>query len=300
MKKIALAIIFAAVLAVSCKKDEDSGPKLIFKFKFDSTQTRLNNFGNAATIPPGNAAQSPKFNFMSAHYIELAPDSLTLLGFGDILYRAAETTAGGDLAIDFSKSTSAAEGQAFYSVPIKNISPGTYKWLRVSLAYQNYDVKLKYVDPTFGTFYPTATVASFIGFNTYLTSYPVKNQTVTVNANKKQGYGAAEITSGIPVSVAPFTWQAPAGATTVPNPIGLTSPIPPGSCVVTGRFPVSLTVTGTETNDVIVTVSLSTNKSFEWKDKNGDGVFEPINGTTLAVEDSVVDMGVRGLIPIVN
>jgi hypothetical protein len=69
---------------------------------------------------------------------------------------------------------------------------------------------------------------------------------------------------------------------------------------VTGRFPVSLTITGTETSDIVVTVSLSTNKSFEWKDKNSDGQFEPINGTTLAVEDTVVDMGIRGLIPIVN
>lgn len=299
MYKTAFVILATFILAAGCK-EEETGPKLIFKFKFDSTQTRLNNFGNPATIPPGNAAQSPEFNLMCAHYIELAPDSLTLLGFGDILYRAAETTAGGSLAIDFSQAVSVADGQEFYSVPLKNVAPGTYTWLRVSLAYQNYDIKMKYVDPTFGTFYPTGTVASFIGFDTYLTSYQIKTQSVTVNGNKKQGYGAVEITGGIPVSVAPITWQAPAGATTVPNPIASTSPVPPGSCVVTGRFEVALTVTGMENKDVIVTVSLSTNKSFEWKDKNGDGLFEPINGTTLAVEDSVVDMGVRGLIPYIN
>lgn len=300
MKNIILLLTVSALL-FSCKKEtEDTGPKLIFKFRFDSTQVRLNNFGNPAGIPAGNAAQSPKFNLMSAHYIELAPDSLTMLGTGDVLYRAAETNTGGDLAIDFSKAINAREGETFYSVPLKNVTPGTYKWLRVSLAYQNYDIKMKYVDPTYGTFYPVGTVASFIGFNTYLTNYKVKNQTVTVNGNRKQGYGAVEITSGIPVSIAPISWQAPAGATTVPNPIANTSPIPAGSCVVTGRFAASLTVTGTETEDVIVTVSLSTNKSFEWKDKNSDGLFEPINGTTMAVEDSVVDMGIRGLIPIIN
>ncbi|MFN0204590.1 MAG: hypothetical protein ACKVTZ_23945, partial [Bacteroidia bacterium] len=30
-----------------------TGAKLIFKFKLDSTQTRLNNFGTVATIPAG-------------------------------------------------------------------------------------------------------------------------------------------------------------------------------------------------------------------------------------------------------
>jgi hypothetical protein len=44
-------------------------------------------------------------------------------------------------AIDFSKSVFAGNNEAFYSVPLKNIAAGTYKWLRVSLAYQNYDIK---------------------------------------------------------------------------------------------------------------------------------------------------------------
>src|SRR6218665_158755 len=52
--------------------DATPGPRLIFKFKFDSTQVRLDNFGNPSTIPSGNAAQSPHFNLMSQHYVELA------------------------------------------------------------------------------------------------------------------------------------------------------------------------------------------------------------------------------------
>lgn len=301
-----LFLIISAGL-FSCKKNENSTPvpKLIFKFRFDSTQERLNNFGNPAGIPAGHAAQSPKFNLMGAHYIELAPDSLTPLGAGNILYKAEETTAGGANAIDFSKEVNVGDGQEFYVVPLKNVSPGTYKWLRVSLAYQNFDINLIYRTMLYNSGAPIplrGTVAAFIGFNTYIQSYTVRSQSVTVNGNKLQGYGAVEVTNlplGIP-SEPPFQFQSPPGATTVPNPIFATSPIPAGSCVVTGRFPVSFTVTGTETKDIVVTVSISTNKSFEWKD-DGDGLYEPVDGLNAnAVKDSVVDMGVRGMKVFVN
>lgn len=297
------------VCAISCtKKTEVTGPKLIFKFKFDSTQTRLNNFGQVVTnLPSGNSAQSPVFHSMSSHYIELAPDSLSPLGTGNVLYRAAEVGSGNNLAIDFSKSFFAGNNEVFYSVPIKNVIPGNYKWLRVSLAYQNYDIKIKYVNnalPIANGIYD-GNMASFVGFNTYLTTYKVRTQNVIVNGNKKQGYGAVELfnlPSGFP-NQPPIEFQAPENATTVPNPVFATSPIPAGSCVVTGRFANAdgLTITGNETTDVVITVSLSTNKSFEWKDKNGDGWYQPLNAADNSkIEDSVVDMGIRGLIPIVN
>jgi hypothetical protein len=307
MKKSLLLLTVIALFAVSClKPEEETGPKLIFKFRFDSTQVRLNNFGNATGIPSGNAAQSPKFNLMGAHYIELAPDSTTLLTTGEILYKAAEVNTGGSAAIDFSREVVKGAGEEFFSVPLKNIAPGSYKWLRVSLAYQNFDVNMIYRTSLYNSGNPIAlngTVAAFIGFDTYITSFKVKNQTVSVNANKKQGFGAAEINNlpvGIPAQ-APFLWQSPSGATTVPNPIAISSPIPPGSCVVTGRFSSGLTITGNETKDIVITVSISTNKSFEWRDKNSDGLFEPVDGlNSNAAMDSVVDMGVRGLIPFVN
>ncbi|MEO6305857.1 MAG: hypothetical protein ABIP51_22110, partial [Bacteroidia bacterium] len=62
-----------------------TGPQLIFKFQFDSTQARLNNLGLPSTIPSTNAAQSPTFNGMSAHYIEMAPSSTTQVGGGTVL-----------------------------------------------------------------------------------------------------------------------------------------------------------------------------------------------------------------------
>ena len=50
----------------SCQKDDVSTePNLIIKFKFDPNQVRLNNVGQQAIIPAGNAAQTPIFNSIS-------------------------------------------------------------------------------------------------------------------------------------------------------------------------------------------------------------------------------------------
>ncbi|MCU0355287.1 MAG: hypothetical protein MUD08_16355 [Cytophagales bacterium] len=283
LKRLLLLGSFAAAAILSsCENPTEpaTGARLIFKFKFDSTQTRLNNIGQPSTIAAGNAAQSPRFRSASAHYIELAPDALTALGKGNVLYVAPETNAGGSTAIDFSKSVLVGDNEEFFAVPLSQVKPGTYKWLRVSLAYQNAEVTVRYN----GVNYP-ATIAGFVGFNTYINSFKVNTQTVAVNANKKQGFWAAEV-AGLT-----FQGQAPEGAVTVPNPIFATSPIPQGSCVVTGDFSQALTISGNETQDVVVTVSLSVNKSFEWKDDNRNGLFEPASG------EMVVDMGFRGMKP---
>ena len=290
MKAISLftiAAIVSTLALISCKKESSTAveAKVNFIFKFDSTQARLNAVGQPSLIAAGHAAQSPRFNTMSAHYLELAPSATTALGGGAVLYKAPEVTTGGATAIDFSKSNFAGNNKIFVSVPVKSFAAGTYNWLRVSLAYQNYNVYMRAAGVTLD-----ATVASFIGFNTYIGSYKVKDSTLNVNANKAQGYWAFETsTSGFGYVT---SGQAPPGATTVPNPIFATSPIPAGSCVVTGQFASSLVITGNETSDINVIVSLSTNKSFEWIDVDGNGTYDPANG------DTVVDMGIRGMIPI--
>jgi hypothetical protein len=300
--KIALLFVIVSTTILSCKKRDDetptptptpttSSPKLIFKFHFDSTQVRLNNFGQIAAMAAGHAGQSPKFNTMSSHYVELAQDSLTPLGFGDVLYRAPETTLGGGNAIDFDSSIVVGEGQTFLSVPLSAVNAGTYRWLRVSLAYQNYDITYRFYYLSNPIDNP-ATIAAFIGFNTYIRSFYINDSSITVNANKLQGFWAFETSFMNVTNVS--QGQALPGATTVPNPLAFTSPVPAGSCVVTGAFPSPLVITGNETHDIVVKVSISTNKSFEWIDPNANGIFEPLDG------DTVVDMGVRGLIPIVQ
>ncbi len=283
------ALALACLLFQSCQKEADTGAgsgtaKVNFIFKFDSTQVRLNAFGQPTPMPATNAGLSPRFNLMSAHYVEMTPTAFTALGAGAILYKAPQVNTGGATAIDFSNSKFAGNNQVFLSVPVNSFAAGTYTWLRISLAYQNYNIYMNSSGQVID-----ATLASFIGFNTYLKSYKVKDSTVTINANRLQGYWALEGKfSGFGFLI---SGQAPPGSTTVPNPLFATSPIPQGSCLVTGQFLTPLVVTGKETADINIIVSLSTNKSFEWIDVDHNGTFDPDNG------DTVIDMGIRGMIP---
>lgn len=286
MKKRCIALLFLVVTIpfLSCSEDKEEEPMLIVKFKFDPTQERLNNLGQPSSVAAGNAAQSPIFNTISSHYVELAPNATTQLGFGEILYHAPETTSGGAMAIDFSQSKTVAQGETFLKIPLREVAAGSYQWMRVSLSYQNYQINVRNAGVDYA-----GTLASFVGFNTYISSFNIGNNIFNVNGNRAQGYWAFGLNDH-PYST---SGQAPAGATTVPNPIEATSPIPRASntCVVTGKFATNLVIDGTETNDVVITLSLSTNKSFEWEEVTADGKYEP------SIGENVVDMGLRGLVP---
>lgn len=287
MKLRILTLLALSFISFSCSDEDDNQvvveePQLIIKFKFDPTQIRLNNIGQPSTVALGNAAQSPIFNSISAHYLEFTPNALTQVGQGSILYTGPSTTLGGANAIDFSQAKIVGEGEAFLSVPLKNLPAGSYEYVRVSLSYQNYNINVR----ASGNDY-VGTLASFVGYNNYITTHSVAGNPFVVNDDKSQGYWAFAIPS---VGYSTFG-QTPAGATTVPNPINATSPIPAGSCLVTGKFANNFVVTGTETKNVEVQLSLSINNSFEWQEVNADGKFEPSAG------ENVVDMGLRGLIP---
>jgi len=278
-----------------------TGPRLILKFKFDSTQIRLNNFGqpDPYVVRQDTSAISPIFRQMASHYVELAPNDMTALSAGAVLYRAPEAVKSGSNSILFNKSVVVREGVPFFSIPLSQITPNTYKWLRVSISYQNYDIKY-----LANGYYGTGTIASFLGFNTYVEKYKIKDKDMIPSSGvggpyqtHPQGYWGFE--SYFPAANYYYTsdGQSPSGATTVVNP-NPNSPIFPGSCVVTAEFANStgtvnqpLVITGSETQDIIVTVSLSTNKSFEWKDTNNNQIYEPLIGETP------VDMGIRGMIP---
>ncbi|EAY27430.1 hypothetical protein [Microscilla marina] len=281
MKKIFLFLLSTSLLMGGCQKKAESPqavntPKVVFKFVFDPTQPRLNNFGQPYPVPTGNAGQSPQFNLIGAHYFELTPTATTQFGNGQVLYQAPEVTSGGGKAIDFEQSILKAGNETYLEVPLSSIQAGSYAYLRVSLSYQNYAVKFNFQGNEL-----SGTLASFVGFNTYLKDYTIKTKKVSVNANKLQGYW------GFETDFSTNTGQAP--ATTVPNPIAATSPIPAGSCVVTGRFDTPLQITGSETQDIVITVRLSTNQSFEWKDGNANGKWD------VDLNEEVVDMGIRGM-----
>ena len=282
--KVFLAAILLGFISFSCSDKDDVSvePQLIIKFKFDPTQVRLNNLGQPSSVPSGNAAQSPVFNSISAHYFELAPNQYTALGQGSVLYHAPETMAGGDLAIDFSRAKIVGEDEIFISIPLSQVPQGNYEYVRVSLSYQNYTISVRSSSVDY-----TGTLESFVGYNTYITTHYIGNNSFPVNSNKLQGYWAFGL-NDLPFA---SSGQAPPGATTVPNPIASTSPIPSGSCVVTGKFQDNLLITNNETSNIYVTLSLSSNNSFEWEEVNADGKYEP------SIGENVVDMGLRGLVP---
>jgi hypothetical protein len=279
-------VLIMALAFMGCSADSDdnaTAPNLVIKFKFDPNQERLNNVGQPATIPAGNAAQSPNFQRMSANYIELAPTALTALGQGEIVYEGPETDAGGAMAIDFQNSRFAGNNETFLTIPLSQVTAGLYEWVRVSLAYQEGNIEVLVDGNDIN-----GTLGSFVGYNNYITSFDLNGSTITVNDDVLQGFWAFEALG--------FTsqGQAPEGATTVPNPLFATSPIPQGSCVVTGAFENAFTITGNETEDIEVVLSFSVNNSFEWTEVNTDGKYEPGAG------EQVVDMGLRGLIPIAS
>jgi hypothetical protein len=306
MKNLFAFLLLGLAVSFSACQDEEPQPyvpKIRFKLRFDPTQVRLNNYGQPATIPPGHAAQTPDFRSMCVHYIEFAPSYLTLLGLGEVLYKAPELVHNGQTAIDFDQAIVAGEDSVFLEIPISELAPGTYTYLRTSLAYQNYDIALNIRSiPSFGDLNnQSGTIASFVGFNTYIDDYTIRTQSIAINNNRAQGYWGFEPNLSPPYNQfynQVSTGQAPAGATTVPNPLWQTSPIPQGSCVVTGALPQPLVITGNETEDITIVLSVSINNSFEWVDGDGNGKFDIYASGTQT--DQVVDMGVRGLMPFVE
>lgn len=293
MKNI-LLLLSLGMVVLSCKKEEtpEIPPKLTFEVAFDETLPRLGNFGEPVDVAPGNAAQHPNMREISMHYIEFAQDSLTPLTAGDIVYMGPETEAGGEKAVDFNHAKIAKENETFLSLDLSSLAPGTYEWIRVSFTFQKYDIEFRHNDPPYiDNMDFTGTLSSFVGYNTYITNHQINDSVVTVNDDKLQGYWAFETSGEIGGYSFGSVTQGDGAGVTVVNPIAESSPVPPGSCVVTGKFAEPLVVTGNETEDVHIVLALSINNSFEWVEVNEDGKFEPAAGETVA------DMGLRGLHP---
>lgn len=309
MLRILSFLGLSALLFSACEKapvNPDPGPQLVFKLQLDPTQARLNAIAQPEPLPTGNAGQNPTFNGFSAHKIELVPTVFTPVNGGAVVYHGAETTVGGSKAVDFSKAAIAENGETLVSVPLSEVDAGTYQHIRVSVSYQNYDILFNINNVPIGggqtidIRQQKGTVASFLGFNNYIESVQPKAMSQAVNANKLQGYWAFETDLDAPYSSFNDLYTGEAAATTVVNPLSATTPTPPGSCLVTGSFDgAGLVITGNETNDVVVNLSFSTNKSFEWKDDNGNGELD-IDLSNNGTIETIVDMGLRGLKPSVQ
>lgn len=301
--KISALALFLSLTIFACNSNDDPTPAsqadLQFSFRFDASQNRLDNIGQPSDITPGNAAQTPDFRELSIHYIELAPSAFTLLGKGAIVYKGAETNAGGESAVDFDKAATGGENETVAQISLRDVPSGTYEWVRLSVTYQNYDVFFNLNNvPAVGDLHgQKGTIASFVGFNTYIKEVVPRNLSLAVNDDKKQGFWVFESNFSAPYDqYNGLSSGESAGGTTVVNPLFDTSPIPPGSCVVTGKFATPLVVTGNETEDIQVLLSFSINNSFEWEDTNGNGELD-FYLDNPAQSEQVVDMGLRGLVP---
>ncbi len=319
MKKLLPFLSVIMFLAWNCSNDDaieepaenDSTAKLRLQFGFDPDQERLDNFGNPSTIPQGNATQTPDFNSMSAFFIELVPTQFTQLRDGAVIYEAPQQTAQNsspfDEAVVFSDAIVSDENEIFLEIPIKDIPIGNYEYLRASVTYQNANIRfnLKNLPSPLPTNLDNqkGTLASFIGFNTYIQDLTVSSQTLTIEADRQQGFWAFEPQLDAPYqdlytqyvnSSGILSGQAPIGGTTVVNPLAQFGvELPAGSCIVTGAFDQSLNITGEETEDVTLTLSFSINNSFEWIDNNNNGEWDfNLNDNTV---EPLVDMGLRGL-----
>jgi len=307
MQKIIFLLAFTSLL-FSCHKSEipnpDSDKFLKLKLEFNPSQERLNNLGTTAPMPTGNAGQTPDFRSMSVHFIELVPERFTPYKSGVTLYSGKEVAAtnlnphGFTTAIDFENALIMQEGEVFLEVPLENIPAGTYRHVRVSVSYQNYDVKFNLNDlPIIGDLdNQKGTLASFLGYNASLKDILVREQNLPVNDFKLQGFWAFESNLSAPWSSYNQVsfGEAPGGATTVVNPFPQ-SPIPPGSCVVAGSLDSEILIEENRTEDVNLTLSFSVNQSFEWEDTNANGEWD-LNAGDPSQSEKVVDMGLRGLI----
>ena len=291
-----LAVLLSAPILLiisSCQETFEPNKELNVLFAYDEEQERLDNLGNPSSIPDGHAAQSPGFRALGVFTIELAPDQFTLPGQGFTLFKSAETSAGGDMAIDFDELNTSANLTGV--LPIEEIPEGTYPYLRVSVAYQNYDIRYNLLNTTLGDFNnETGTIASFLGYNTFINSVTPWEIPLEVNDDKLQGFWAFETRFAEPFSALNqvYSGQAPEGATTVVNPLAGIADIPPGSCIITGEFDTPLEVSG-DMSGLTLRLNFSINDSFEWVDENGNGEwdFDLAAGTV----EQVVDMGLRGL-----
>ncbi|MEL6660029.1 MAG: hypothetical protein AAFP77_20455 [Bacteroidota bacterium] len=301
-------LLLFAISFLACKKEETppsgaTDKMLRVKFQFDPNQERLDNLGNPSTVPSDHATQTPSFNGLSIHFLELVADEFTPYQQGAFVFKGKEVSAsnsnpyGFTTAIDFDQALVAGEDEMFVEVPLADIAAGTYQHLRVSVAYQNYDVRynlnnipvINSLSQQFGT------IASFVGYNTHINNLQVNTLEVPVNATHLQGFWAFETQLAAPYDSYNqiFTGQAPANATTVVNPFP-NAPIPAGSCVVAGSLDLPLQISGEEQENVELTLSFSINGSFEWIDRNGNGEWD-IDVSNSSESEPVVDMGLRGL-----
>lgn len=247
------------------------------------------------TVAAGNAAQNPDMKGFAIQRVELAEDALTAYDAGQVIYLGPTTTLGGAEAYDFAAEVISDGSTPFLTVDMSTIAPGTYHYIRTSVSYLLFDVVFNLLNVPFmgNVTGQKGRLASFVGENTYITTVSPISLSVTVNANKLQGFWVFETDLSGPMANYNTIHSGDAPGITVVNPISSTSPVPAGSCVVTGELIPPLVVKSPQLDDVHILLSYSVNNSYEWNDNmvvNGEWDVD-----VAGITEQIVDMGVRGL-----
>ena len=88
----------------------------------------------------------------------------------------------------------------------------------------------------------TRRLLQLCGFHAIHKDFEIDGKVVEVKENKKQGFWAFNSIAGLQTGQTIRILQ-------LPNPLSTTSPIPPGSCVVTGNFNTPEVIQGDESED---------------------------------------------------
>jgi hypothetical protein len=288
------------LLAVGCRKQNNA--RLYVKIKFDPLQERLNNQGLSTGIGAGNAAQTPAINHVGIEGLEILKTAFSKAGEGSVLFSVPKTNAGGSAAVDYSKLITVKDGDVFLSTPVRDIAPGKYEWLRASVACHNFDLRVNMINIPFVGNLPDerAAFAGFLGTNNYITKYKVWEKEDVVNGNKGRGYWCMETKFNAAFNSLNtiYRGQMTDKNITFVNPISQTVPTLTGSADVVGRFETPLSITGAETEDITVVLTLSTNNMFEWEEninRNGKWDINAQGSNGQPEFEKIKDIGFRGL-----
>jgi hypothetical protein len=265
-------LILFIILTSSCCKTEDQSPEnrypeftnLRVVIQFDSTQERLDNYGNIAPIPVGHAAQSPTNNSVLIKAIKFLKDSTSGYDSGTEVY--------------YNSDNSLASGASYYDTQISSPdAPGTFKFIRIYFYHQKFNINFRQN----GNLH-SGRVLSFLWPFDFNYSYQIQDSTILTDSVTEKGEWYLE-SSDLPSILHGTVPYSPTG----PNVLFYSYGVPIQQYIVT--CPISPNLFLDRPDSKTITISISTNHSFEWIEHSDPAFFEPFNG------DTIVDLGIRGI-----
>jgi len=249
---------------------------LNFSFKFDSLQDRLDNSGMLSSIPGNHRALSPKNPGFRIGYIELLSDPSTPAGYGVRIFGTGQVSNSFDTGYPCCQGV-IDENENFSTPYLALQDPTTFNWMRIYFTYTHFDIDYKIN----GSPYETS-VSGFLAEKSLTYYFEIRDSVYSEYSTKINGEWYLEADTpgyGVVLHGSAFTAS--------PNILYNTVPTPSNSCVVTCAIDPPLFFD--HPDNKTITISLSTNKSFEWIENSDPDFFEPFNG------DTIYDFGIRGI-----